>query len=57
MEQTTIKQKLNTLEAEVRMLRLALRRPINFAVDDLNWQQLKSTSKRGRQKLFKKRYG
>ena len=32
MEKIAIKQKLNTLEAEVRALRLAIRRPLDLAI-------------------------
>ena len=57
MQDTDIKRKLNTLEAEVKMLRMATRRPVDFAADDANWQRLKTTSKRIRRKLFKRQYG
>jgi hypothetical protein len=57
MEKTAMKQKLNTLEAEVRALRMAMRRPLDLAIDDANWKKLKPTSDRVRRKLFKKLYG
>jgi len=56
MENTAIKRKLNSLEAEVKVLRMATRRPVDFPIDEANWQRLKSTSKRIRAKLFKQRY-
>jgi hypothetical protein len=57
MEKIAIKQKLNTLEAEVRAIRLAIRRPLDRTIDDANWKRLKPTSKRVRRRLFKKMYG
>jgi hypothetical protein len=57
MQNTVIKRKLNTLEAEVKVLRMALRRPVDLGIDVANWNQLKATSKRIRRKLFKQRYG
>jgi len=56
MQNTTLKRKLNSLEAEVKVLRMALRHPVDFAIDEANWQRLKPTSKRVRRKLFKQRY-
>ena len=57
MEKTAIKQKLNILEAEVKVLRLATRRPIDLGIDDANWRKVKATSKRVRRTLFRKLYG
>jgi hypothetical protein len=57
MQNTAIKKKLNTLEAEVKVLRMATRRPVDAAIDEANWNRLKATSKRVRRKLFKQRYG
>jgi hypothetical protein len=57
MEKTAIKQKLNILEAELRALQLAIRRPVDRTIDDANWQRMKATSKRVRRTLFKKLYG
>jgi hypothetical protein len=57
MQNTAIKKKLNTLEAEVKILRMATRRPVDAAIDEANWNRLKPTSKRVRRKLFKQRYG
>ena len=57
MEKIAIKQKLNTIEAEVRALRLAIRRPLDLTIDDANWKKLKPSSKRIRRTLFKKLYG
>ena len=57
MQDMVIKRKLNTLEAEVKVLRMAMRRPIDLGVDETNWNRLKATSKRIRRKLFKQRYG
>jgi hypothetical protein len=54
---TAIKQKLNMLEAEVRALRLAIRRPVDLTIDDANWQRLKAASECVRRTLFKKLYG
>jgi hypothetical protein len=57
MQDTALKRKLNTLEAEVKALRIATRRPVDLSVDEANWNRLKTTSKRVRRKLFKQRYG
>jgi hypothetical protein len=45
------------LEAEVRALRLAIRRPVDLTIDDANWQRLKAASECVRRTLFKKLYG
>ena len=57
MENITIKRKLDTLEAEVKVLRMAMRRPADVRIDEANWARLKPAAKRIRTKLFKQRYG
>ena len=56
MNKIAIKEKINTLEAEIRLLKNAVISRPDFNVDEENWKKLKSDSKKIRAKLFKSWY-
>ena len=56
MNKIAIKEKINILEAEIRLLKNAVISRPDFNVDEENWKKLKSDSKKIRAKLFKSRY-
>lgn len=49
--------KLVDLEAQVRLLKTALKQGINFDIDEKNWRKMKPVLKRNRKRLFKNIYG
>jgi len=57
MTKTTVTQKLNTIEAEIQMLRTALQKRPDFAVDEVNWKQIKPALKAARKVVSKEVYG
>ena len=57
MNQTAIKTKIINLEAQLKMLKSAITKPINFDVDERSWSAVKPTLKKARSKLYRKVYG
>lgn len=56
MNKLAVKEKINILEAEIRLLKNAVTSRPDFDVDEDNWKRLKPDSKKIRAKLFKSRY-
>ena len=56
MNKINIKEKLNNLEAEVKLIKKAFFSKPNFDVDEANWQKVKPLLNRTRAKLFKQFY-
>ena len=57
MTRTMIQKKLTDLEAEIRILKTAVRRQPNFAVDERNWRKVKPALKKARREVSKQAYG
>ena len=51
-----VKEKINKLEAEIQLLRIAVVDQPDFAIDEKNWEKVKPTLKKTRAKLFKTLY-
>ena len=51
MTQATVKEKIQNLEAEIGMLKTAVSRRPDFAVDETNWRKVKSAVKKARAKV------
>lgn len=54
---TALEKRLNTLEAQVRILKRTARRGVDPAIDEKTWQKVKPVAKRVRAKLYRERYG
>ena len=57
MTTASVKTKIVTLEAEIKLLKKAFGEKLDLTVDEFNWQALKPAVKKARQKMFKKAYG
>ena len=57
MTQLAVKEKLNTLEAEIKLLKIAFSNRLDFNVDEANWRKVKLVSSKARAKIFEKVYG
>ena len=57
MNKTTLTEKLNKLEKEMKFLKLALKPKVDFEIDEKNWRRFSKELKRSRSKVFKKVYG
>ena len=57
MDQATVKEKIQNLEAEIGMLKTAVSRRPDFAVDETNWRKVKSAVKKARAEVSKEMYG
>ncbi len=51
-----MRERVQALEAEVRLLKTAVSQRPDFSVDDKNWQKVKPSSRKIRAKLYKARY-
>ena len=56
MTQATVKEKIQNLEAEIGMLKTAVSRRPDFAVDETNWRKVKSAVKKARAEVSKEMY-
>ncbi|MEK7480117.1 MAG: hypothetical protein AAB665_02390 [Patescibacteria group bacterium] len=56
MMKVAVKNRVQELEAEVRLLKTAVAERPDFDIDEKNWQKVKSTSKKVRSELYKARY-
>lgn len=56
MNKLAIKEKINNLEAEIKLLKNAVSSQPDFAIDEKNWKKLKPAARQIRTKLFKSRY-
>lgn len=57
MTNTAVKEKLNSLEAEIRVLRTTVTKRPNFDIDEANWKKIKPALKKARSQVSKKVYG
>ena len=57
MTKATVTKKLNTLEAEIQILKTAVQGRPDFAVDEANWKKIKPALKKARKELSKEVYG
>ena len=57
MNQTTVKEKIQNLEAEIKLLKRAVSKRPSFDVDEINWQKVKLTVKKARAEVSKEIYG
>ncbi len=56
MTNAVIQKRLSKIEAEIKLLKQAISRPVDFSVDDKNWKKMRGTVKKVRAKLYKERY-
>lgn len=57
MNKIAVKEKLNSLEAEIRILRTAVNGRPDFEIDEINWKKVKPALKKARAQTFKEVYG
>ena len=56
MNKVIAQEKIQVLEAEVKLLKTAIAGAPDFVVDDVNWAKVKPTAKKVRAKVYKARY-
>ena len=57
MTKTAVKEKLNSLEAEIQILRTAVTERPDFDIDEINWKRVKPALKKARAQTYKEVYG
>ncbi len=57
MDQATVKEKIQNLEAEIKILKTAVAKRPDFAIDDSNWRKIKPAVKKARTEIAKEIYG
>lgn len=57
MNQTAIRQKLLTLQAQLEAVRTVVERRPDFSVDETNWKRVRTAAKQIRKTLYRERYG
>ena len=57
MTQATLRKKILTLEAELQLLKRVIVHEPDFAIDEVNWQKVRTEARRSRRKLYQHRYG
>ncbi len=57
MNKIAVKEKLNTLEAEIKLLKVAVIGQPDFEIDEINWKKIEPTLKKARAKSYKEVYG
>jgi len=56
MDQTTVKEKIQSLEAEIKLLKTAVSGRPDFAIDEINWRKIKPAVKKARAEVSKEMY-
>jgi hypothetical protein len=57
MNKVAVKEKLNTLEAEIKLLKTAVTERPDFEIDEINWKKIKPALKKARAQTYKEVYG
>ena len=57
MTQATLRKKILTLEAELQLLKRVLVQEPDFAIDEVNWQKVRTEARKSRRKLYQRQYG
>ena len=57
MSQTSVKDKILNLQAELDLMKQALVKEPDFGVDDKNWRKVESKAKKIRKSVYQKYYG
>ena len=57
MTTTAVQEKLKTIEAQIKILKIAVTKRPNFDIDEMNWKKIKPVLKKARSQVSKKVYG
>ena len=57
MNKIAVKQKIQNLEAEIKLLKNAVSQRPDFEIDELNWKKIKPALKKARAQTYKEVYG
>ncbi|OGE84342.1 MAG: hypothetical protein A2846_03870 [Candidatus Doudnabacteria bacterium RIFCSPHIGHO2_01_FULL_49_9] len=57
MNKIAVKEKLNSLEAEIQILKIAVNERPDFQIDEMNWKKIKPALKKARAQIYKETYG
>lgn len=57
MNQTAIRQKILTLQAQLEAVKAATEKRPDFSIDEINWKRIRPAVKRIRKRLYRERYG
>ena len=57
MNQTTVKEKIRTLETQIQRLKAAVFSEPDYDIDEYNWKKIRPIAQKIRKKLYKKYYG
>ena len=57
MTTTMVKNKIANLEAEIMLLKKAVKPRLDLGVDETNWGKIKKEAKKSRSKMYKRFYG
>ena len=57
MEKKKVKGKIQSLEAEIQILKSAISKRPDFAIDESNWRKIKPAVKKARAEIAKEMYG
>ena len=52
-----VKNKIASLEAQIILLKKAVKPRLDLDIDETNWRKVKKTIKNSRAKIYKKAYG
>lgn len=56
MTSVALQKRIAKLEAELKLIKLANKKPVDFSIDEKNWRKMRSTVKKVRAQLYKERY-
>ncbi|MDP2668784.1 MAG: hypothetical protein Q8P07_03055 [bacterium] len=57
MTVTMVKNKIASLEAQIILLKRAVRPRLDLNIDEINWSKIKKEVKKSRAKIYKRVYG
>ena len=57
MNKVIAQERIQALEAEIKVLKTAVAGTPDLVIDDANWVKVKPTAKKVRAKIYKARYG
>ena len=57
MTATMVKNKIANLEAQIILLKKAIKPRLDLNIDEANWQKIKGVAKNSRMKVYRKVYG
>lgn len=57
MTNAALQKRIAKIEAELKLIKRAGKKRVDFSIDEKNWRKMEGTVKKVRAQLYKERYG